>query len=116
MESPRDTRRLMERTLLLAAFLEAMVGRLIVKGLERKPQLVKGIPQKFVPPTWYVALDYLALFSLYFATMLAVMSLVVGLDARRTWGRARPAAQIDLGIGMATTLVLAIAVGFAATV
>ncbi len=116
METPRDTRRLLERSLLLAVFLEAILGRLIVKGLEQKPQMVKGIPQKLVPPTWYVVLDYLALFSLYFATMLALMSLVVGLDLRRRWSGARPARQIDLGVGAITMLVLAVAVGFAATV
>jgi len=75
----------MERTLLLVVAAEAILGRLIVKGIEKKPQVVKGVPQTIVPTHWFVALDYAALFLLYFATMLAVMTLVVGLDVRREW-------------------------------
>jgi hypothetical protein len=32
----------------------------------RRNRLHPGVPQKIVPPTWFVALDYLALFLLYF--------------------------------------------------
>lgn len=105
----------MERTLLLAVSVEAILGRLLVKGLEKKPQIVKGVPEKIVPPTWFVALDYAALFFLYFATMLAVMTLVVALEPRRAWPRG-PAARADRGLGAATVLVLAGVVAFAALV
>lgn len=105
----------MERTLLLAVTAEAILGRLVVKGLEKKPQVVKGVPQTIVPPAWFVGLDYAALFLLYFATLLAVIALVIDFDGRR-WKQAGPLARVDLGVGALTTIGLAGAVAFAATV
>jgi len=107
----------MERTLLLAVSAEAILGRLIVKGLEQKPQIVKGVPEKLVPPGWFVALDYAALFLLYFATMLSLITLVVvGLDARKDATRTTPVTRTDGVIGLVTALALAAAVAFAAIV
>ncbi|MEZ4402618.1 MAG: hypothetical protein R3B06_21520 [Kofleriaceae bacterium] len=90
--------------------MEALVGRVIVKGLEKKPQMIKGVPQKLVPPTWFVALDYAALFLLYFATVLGVLTLVVGrLEARagRPTGFGDRARQL---VAAAVTLVLCVGV------
>ena len=78
MEGHSQTRRAMERTLLIAVAAEVLVGRIIVKGLEKKPQIIRGVPQKVTPPDWFVAIDYLALFLLYFVTVVGVLTLVVG--------------------------------------
>lgn len=115
MEGHSQTRRAMERTLLIAVAAEALVGRIIVKGLEKKPQIIRGVPQKLVPPGWYVALDYLALFLLYFVTVVGVLTLVVGrlehAGAARRDGRAR----VELVPAGIFTLALAAAVAGGAT-
>lgn len=117
LDEPRETRRLLERTLLLVVAAEAILGRLVVKGLEKKPHVVKGVPETIVPPTWFVLADYLALFLLYFATVLAVLTLVVGrLESRRGWSHARPLHQLDLGAGWLIGFVLTVAIVYAATI
>lgn len=115
MEGHSQTRRAMERTLLIAVAAEALVGRIIVKGLEKKPQIIRGVPQKVTPPDWFVAIDYLALFLLYFVTVVGVLTLVVGrlehAQAARRDGRAR----VELVPAGIFTLVLAAAVAGGAT-
>ncbi|MBK9032627.1 MAG: hypothetical protein IPL61_15165 [Myxococcales bacterium] len=116
MDALSQTRRAMERTLLLAVSVEALVGRVIVKGLEKKPQIIKGVPEKVVPPGWYVALDYLALFLLYFVTVVGVLTLVVGrLEARARWSRASNVERAMVTIMGVFTLALAAAVAGGAT-
>lgn len=85
------TRQAMERTLLVVVALEAFLGRFLLKGIEL-PGTARYAPGKPVPPpAWYVALDYLALFLLYFATVLGVLTLVVGrLEAHRRRGAPAP--------------------------
>lgn len=77
MERDRRAASLLELTLLGAVAAEALVGRLLTRGLAPRPVFVKGVAQKIVPPTWYVALDYVALFLLYFAALVGVAALVV---------------------------------------
>src|SRR5262245_22928147 len=67
----------LELVMLAAVAAEVLLGRLLVRGLEKKPVFVRGVPQKIVPPTWFVALDYLALFLLYFVAMMGVIVLAV---------------------------------------
>src|SRR5688572_4156094 len=73
----RDRRPLspLELIMLAAVVAEVAIGRLLVRGLEKKPVFIKGQAQKFVPPTWFVALDYVALFLLYFVALLGVVVL-----------------------------------------
>ena len=61
--------------MLAAVAAEVGLGRFLVRGLEKKPVFIRGVPQKIVPPTWFVALDYLALFLLYFVALLGVIVL-----------------------------------------
>ena len=116
MDVLSQTRRAMERTLLFAVAVEALVGRVIVKGLEKKPQVVKGVPEKLVPPAWFVALDYLALFLLYFVTVVGVLALVIGrLEVRARWAQASVGARALLVASGVFTLGLAAAVAGGAT-
>lgn len=116
MDALSQTRRAMERTLLIAVTVEALFGRVIVKGLEKKPQLVRGIPEKLVPPPWFVALDYVALFLLYFVTVAGVLTLVVGrLEARSRSVEGGVGGIAQLAIGGMCTLVLAASVAGGAT-
>jgi hypothetical protein len=75
MDRDRRSLGLLELVLLAAVTAEVVIGRLLVRGLETKPIYVKGEPQKIVPPTWFVALDYLALFLLYFVAAMGVIVL-----------------------------------------
>lgn len=61
--------------MLAAVVAEVAIGRLLVRGLEQKPVLIKGVSTKVVPPTWFVALDYVALFLLYFVALIGVIVL-----------------------------------------
>ncbi len=61
--------------MLAAVVAEVVIGRLVVRGLEKKPIFVKGQAQTIVPPSWFVALDYVALFLLYFVALLGVIVL-----------------------------------------
>ena len=115
MEALSQTRRAMERTLLIAVTVEALLGRVIVKGLEKKPQVVRGVPEKLVPPAWYVALDYVALFLLYFVTVAGVLTLVVGRLEARSRSAGGISGTLQLAIGGVCTLVLAAAVAGGAT-
>lgn len=115
MEGHSQTRRAMERTLLIAVAAEALVGRVIVKGLEKKPQIIRGVPQKLVPPGWYVALDYLALFLLYFVTVVGVLTLVVGRLEHAQRARRDGQARLELIPAGIFTLALAAAVAGGAT-
>ena len=115
MEGHSQTRRAMERTLLIAVAAEALVGRIIVKGLEKKPQIIRGVPQKLVPPGWYVALDYLALFLLYFVTVVGVLTLVVGRLEHARAARRDGGARVELVPAGIFTLALAAAVAGGAT-
>ena len=116
MDALSQTRRAMERTLLIAVTVEALFGRVIVKGLEKKPQLVRGVPEKLVPPPWFVALDYVALFLLYFVTVAGVLTLVVGrLEARSRSVEGGVGGIAQLAIGGVCTLVLAASVAGGAT-
>jgi hypothetical protein len=67
---------LLELVLLGAVVAEVAIGRLLVRGIEAKPVYIKGQAQKIVPPTWFVALDYVALFLLYFVALIGVIVLV----------------------------------------
>jgi hypothetical protein len=91
--------RLLELVLLAAVTAEVAFGRLLVRGLEKKPVYVKGEPQKIVPPTWFVALDYVALFLLYFVAAMGVVVL-----AQRV--RNKP---VDAAVSVFMALVVAIA-------
>jgi hypothetical protein len=75
MDRDRRSLGLLELVLLAAVTAEVVIGRLVVRGLEKVPAYVKGEPQKVVPPTWFVALDYLAIFLLYFVALMAVIVL-----------------------------------------
>lgn len=116
MERDRRAASLLELTLLGAVTAEALFGRLLTRGLAPRPQFVKGVAQKIVPPTWFVALDYLALFLLYFAALVGVAALIVRVvDLIR-----RPplslADRIDAVIGGATLGLLAASAGYAAVI
>src|SRR5688500_11733501 len=77
MERDRRALSLLELTLLGAVAAEAIVGRLLTRGVAPRPVFEHGVAQKIVPPTWYVVLDYLSLFLLYFAALVGVAALVV---------------------------------------
>src|SRR5688572_19737728 len=73
----RDRRPLspLELIMLAAVVAEVAIGRLLVRGLEKKPVFIKGQAQKIVPEAWFVGLDYVALFLLYFVALLGVIVL-----------------------------------------
>lgn len=74
----RDRRSLgpLELVMLVAVVAEVAIGRLLVRGLEKKPVFIKGQAEKIVPPGWFVALDYVALFLLYFVALMGVIVLL----------------------------------------
>ena len=107
MERDRRAASLLELTLLGAVAAEAVLGRLLTRGLTPRPVFEKGVAQVLVPPGWYVALDYLAIFLLHFAALVGVAAVVVRvLDLVR---RPLPslADRIDAGIGALTLVLLA---------
>ncbi|HVK78542.1 MAG TPA: hypothetical protein VM734_34820 [Kofleriaceae bacterium] len=107
----------LELVLLVVAAAEVGLGRVLTRGLEKTPVFVHGVPQKVVPPTWFVALDYVALFLLYFAALLGVIVLAVrAAELVRGVDRGPPAQRLDRAIGAATTGVLALSAVFAAVV
>lgn len=115
----RDRRSLstLELVLLAAVAAEVMVGRLLVHGLEKKPIFIKGVAPKIVPPTWFVALDYLALFLIYFVALMGVI--VLALTARElaaASGRGRTLTRVHHIVGGATAAALAAIAAFAAVV
>jgi len=115
----RDRRSLstLELILLAAVAAEVMVGRLLVHAVEKKPIFIKGVPQKLVPPTWFVALDYLALFLLYFVALLGVIVLAMTARALAAdTGRGKPLDRIHHIVGGATAAALALVAAFAAIV
>ncbi|KAB2882262.1 MAG: hypothetical protein F9K40_23555, partial [Kofleriaceae bacterium] len=67
--------RSLELVMLAGVVAEVVIGRLLVRGLEPKPVFIKGQAQTIVPPTWFVVLDYVALFLLYFVALMGVIVL-----------------------------------------
>lgn len=115
----RDHRSLttLELIMLAAVAAEVGLGRFLVRGLEKKPVFIRGVPQKIVPPTWFVALDYLALFLLYFVALLGVIVLASrARDLALNSGRGNLNERIHRVIGGATAAVLAAVAAFAAVV
>ncbi len=115
MERDRRSLSALELILLGAVMAEVSIGRLLVRGLEKKPVFIKGQAQKLVPPSWFVALDYVALFLLYFVALLGVIVLTVRAHEAMLGARhGRPAERIGRGIdgvtagGMAVVATLAV--------
>ncbi len=106
---------LLELTLFGAVAAEALIGRLLTRGLEPRPVFVKGVAQRIEPPTWFVALDYVALFLLYFAALVGVAALTV---RAIELVRRPPAAggRVDAIIGAISLGVVAVSAAFAAVV
>lgn len=95
---------------------EALLGRLLTRGMDPRPVFVKGIAQTIAKPTWFVALEYLALFLLYFAALVGVVTLIVRVvDLIR-----RPPTslvdRVDALVGAVTLGLVAGCATFAATV
>lgn len=117
MERDRRSVSPLELILIGAVVAEVAFGRLLVRGLEKKPVFIKGEAQKLVPPTWFVALDYVALFLLYFVALLGVVALV--LRARARWGGGGGGvvvARLDRGLDGATAAAMAVVAAFATVV
>lgn len=113
----RDRRSLstLELVLLGAVVAEVAIGRLLTRGLETKPVFVKGVAQKVVPPAWFVALDYVALFLLYFATLMGVIVLVMRARELADGVRAgRALERVDRVFDAVTAAALAAVATFAA--
>ena len=89
--------------MLAAVVAEVTIGRLLVRGLEKKPVFIKGQAQKFVPPAWFVALDYIALFLLYFVALLGVIVLVQRVRDRVAAAERGPLLDRSLQLGDAAT-------------
>lgn len=107
----------LELVLLAAVAAEVILGRLLVHGLEKKPVFIRGVPQKIVPPTWFVALDYLALFLLYFVAMMGVIVLATrARELAQKSGRGDVRQRVHRVIGGATAAALAAVAAFAALV
>jgi hypothetical protein len=114
-----DSRRavgLLELTLLGAVAGEAIIGRLVTRGLAPRPVFVHGVAQKIVPSTWFVALDYVSVFLLYFAAMVGVAALVVRVSDLARRPPISLADRIDALVGATTVAMLALAATFAAIV
>lgn len=108
MDVSERTRQAMERTLLVVVGLEAFVGRFLFGGLAlARPSPLTRPP---APPWWHRLLDHASLFLLYFATVLAVLTLV--LDRVEAYRRppGRTAARVGGYIGGACVAALALAV------
>jgi hypothetical protein len=75
MDRDRRSLRPLELIMLAAVVAEVVLGRLVVRGLEKKPVFIKGQAEKIVPPGWFVALDYVALFLIYFVALMGVIVL-----------------------------------------
>ncbi len=98
-----------------AVVAEATIGRLLVRGLEKKPAFIKGQAQKLVPPAWFVALDYLALFLVYFVALLGVIVLAQRARAELPGAaRGRPLDRLHAVGGGATIAAMALVAAFAA--
>jgi hypothetical protein len=107
----------LELVMLAAVAAEVLIGRLLVRGLEKKPVFVRGVPQKIVPPTWFVALDYLALFLLYFVAMMGVIVLAVrARELALESGRGKLIERTHRVIGGASSAALAAVAAFATVV
>ncbi len=117
MEERRSPLSKLELILLAGVTAEVVVGRVLTRGLEKLPVFVHGESQRVVPPTWFVALDYVALFLLYFAALLGVIVLAVRAgELVRGWAVGSRGDRIDRAVGAATTGALALAAVFAAVV
>ena len=116
MERDRRAVSLPELILLGAVAAEALLGRLLTRGLAPRPVYLKGVPQKIYPDTWFVALDYLAVFLLYFAALVGVVAVAVRVAEliRRPAGTL--ADRLDAWIGAATLALVAGSAGYAAVV
>lgn len=103
--------------MLAAVAAEVLLGRLLVRGLEKKPVFIRGVPQKIVPPTWFVALDYVALFLLYFVAMMGVIVLATRAhELAQASGRGSLRERVHRVIGGASAAALAAVAAFAALV
>lgn len=116
MARDRRSASLLELTLLGAVAAEAIIGRLLTRGVAPKPVFVHGVAQKIVPPTWFVALDYVALFLLYFAAMVGVVALALRVAELVRHPPASLADRIDAYVGAASIGLVAAAAAFAAIV
>lgn len=100
--------------MLAAVVAEVVIGRLIVRGLEKKPIFIKGQAQKVVPSTWFVALDYVALFLTYFVALLGVIVLVQRVMERSSDANRGPlSTRIMNGADAATAALMAAVAAFA---
>lgn len=115
-DSPRRAATPLELTLLGAVAAEAVLGRLVTRGLAPRPMYVHGEPQVIVPPTWFVALDYLAVFLLYFAALVGVATLVIRALELARRPPASLADRLDAWLGAATIGVVALSAVWAAVV
>ena len=116
MERERRATSLLELTLLGAVAAEALLGRLLTRGLAPRPIFVKGVAQQIVPPTWYVALDYVALFLLYFAALIGVVTLVVRVVELVQRPPRSLADRVDALVGALTLGLVAASAGYAALI
>lgn len=113
----RRTLTTLELVMLAAVAAEVTLGRFLVRGLEKKPVFIRGVPQKIVPPTWFVALDYLALFLLYFVALMGVIVLATrARDLALASGRGSLRERVHHVIGGATAAAMAAVAAFAAIV
>ena len=107
----------LEQVLLLAVAAEVAIGRLLTRGLEKQPVFVRGVPQKVVPETWFVALDYVALFLLYFAALVGIIFLATRATALfKATSYGSLVTRVDRAVGGLTTGLLAFAAVYAAAV
>src|SRR4051812_6579306 len=110
MDERRSPLSKLELILLAVVTAEVAIGRVLTRGLEKVAVFVHGEPQKVVPTTWFVALDYVSLFLLYFAALLGVSVLAVRVaELMRGWPSAPRSARIDRAVGFVTTGALALA-------